>query len=38
MAEMNIVLAISNFPSERSLVAYSPAPLQVVIFDPNENY
>lgn len=38
MAEMDIVLAISNCPSERSPVAYSPAPLQVVIFDPNEDY
>ena len=39
MAEMDIIMAISNCPSERSPVnAYNPTPLQAVIFNPNKDY
>lgn len=39
MAEIDIIVAISNCPSERSPVnAYNPTPLQAVIFNPDENY
>ena len=38
IAERDIIVAISNCPSERSVFAYSPSPLQVVIYDPNKEY
>ena len=38
LAERDIVVAISNCPSERSLSANNPSPLQVVIFEPSEGY
>jgi uncharacterized protein YcgI (DUF1989 family) len=38
IAERDIIVAISNCPSERSAVAYSPSPLQVVIYDPGKEY
>jgi hypothetical protein len=38
IAERNLVMAISNCPSERSPFAYAPAPLRVVIYEPNEGY
>jgi len=38
MAEKDVIIAISNCPGERSLSAYNPTPLQVVIFEPNEGY
>ena len=39
MAQMDIVVAISNCPNERSPVnAYNPTPLQAIIFDPDEDY
>jgi uncharacterized protein YcgI (DUF1989 family) len=39
MAEMDIIVAISNCPGERSPAnAYNPTPLQAVIFDPDKDY
>lgn len=39
MAEMDIIVAISNCPQERSPVnAYNPTPIMAVIFNPNEEY
>jgi uncharacterized protein YcgI (DUF1989 family) len=38
LAEKDIIVAISNCPSERSRSANNPTPLQVVIFEPEEDY
>jgi len=39
MAEIDIIVAISNCPSERSPVnAYFPTPLQAIIFNPDDDY
>jgi uncharacterized protein YcgI (DUF1989 family) len=39
MAEMDIIVAISNCPDERSAcTAYNPTSLQAVIFEPNRDY
>lgn len=39
MAEMDIIVAISNCPSERSPVnAYNPTAMQAVIFNPDNEY
>ncbi len=39
MAQMDIIIAISNCPQERNPVnAYNPTPLMAVIFDPNKDY
>jgi len=39
MAEMDIIVAISNCPGERSPAnAYNPTPLLAVVFEPNQDY
>jgi uncharacterized protein YcgI (DUF1989 family) len=39
MAEMDIIVAISNCPAERTGEnAYNPTPLQAVIYEPNADY
>jgi len=39
MAEMDIIIAISNCPQERNACnAYNPTPIQVVIFNPDKDY
>jgi len=39
MAEMDIIVAISNCPSERNPCnAYNPTSMQVVIFNPDKEY
>ena len=38
VAERDIVVAVSNCPGERSQSADNPTPLQVIVFDPDEQY
>jgi len=39
MAQMDIIVAISNCPQERNACnAYNPTPMMAVIFNPNEDY
>jgi hypothetical protein len=38
IAQMDIIVAISNCPGERSATASKPTPVQVVIFEPQPEY
>ncbi len=39
MAEMDVIIAISNCPQERNPCnAYNPTPIQAVVFNPDEDY